>query len=68
MYGIIEALFVFGHVTQLSCTLYNTYHANVIVLFMVSSQGPIEGFHLAIPRPDWIRAFNIQRALTTSLP
>jgi hypothetical protein len=48
MYGIIEALFVFGHVTQLSCTLYNTYHANVIVLFMVSTQGLIEGFQLAV--------------------
>ena len=46
MYGIFEGLFVFGHIMQLPCTMYNTYHANVIVLFMVSSQGPVEGFHL----------------------
>ena len=48
MYGIFEGHFAFGHIMQLSCTTYNTYHANVIVLFMVNSQGPIEGFHLAM--------------------
>lgn len=47
MYGIFEGLFVSGHVTQLPYTLYNTYHANVTVVFMVSIQGRIEGPHLA---------------------
>lgn len=40
MYGIIQALFVLDTSRNyLVCTLYNTYHANVIVLFMVTSQG-----------------------------
>ena len=51
--GIFEGLFVFGHTMQLPCTMYNTYHANVIVLFMVNSQGPIEGFHLAMEDGSW---------------